>query len=417
MLMEQTKKQQKKKKKQPWMKKRHAVITLLAKGVAWPFVVGKYNIKIEKFKEQGNRQYLILANHQTGFDQFFVGYSFKGPVYYIASEDIFSMGFISDLLRWAVNPIPIKKQATDISAVLNCLRVAREGATIALFPEGNRTYSGHTEYINPAIAMLVKKLGLPIAFMKIEGGYGVAPRWGDESRKGKMRSYVSRVVEPEEYKSLSDAEVMEMISRELYVDETKSGGEFHHKRLAEYLERAIYYCPKCNALSTFETHGDEIECKKCSMKAKYLPNKELKGINCELPFRFIADWYEAQGNFVGELDLSAFGDEPIYVENVAIHEVVVYKHKKKLYENVNIYLYGDKIAVKGGSEDFIFPFEDIRAITVCGKNKLNLYFGDKVYQITGDKRFNALKYVNLTFRYRNIKKAEKGENYDKFLGL
>ena len=39
----------KKKKKEPWMKKRHAIITFLAKGVAYPFVVNKYGIKIEKF--------------------------------------------------------------------------------------------------------------------------------------------------------------------------------------------------------------------------------------------------------------------------------------------------------------------------------------------------------------------------------
>lgn len=414
--MEQTKTKKKKKKKEPWLKKRHVVVTKLAKGVAWPFIVNKYGITIEKFKEQGDRQYLILANHQTGFDQFFLGYTFKGPVYYIASEDIFSMGFVSDLLRWAVNPIPIKKQATDISAVLNCMRVAREGGTIALFPEGNRTYSGHTEYINPAIAMLAKKLGLPIAFMRIEGGYGVSPRWADTKRKGKMRSYISRVVEPEEYKSLTDAEMMELINRELYVDETKIEDEYHHARLAEYLERAIYYCPKCG-LSTFESHGDEIECKKCGMKARYLPNKTLEGVNCNLPYKYIADWYEAQLNFVGDLDLASFGDEPIYVENGAIDEVIVYKHKQKLYDNVNICLYGDRIAVVGGSEDYVFPFEDIRAITVCGKNKLNLYFGDKVYQITGGERFNALKYVNLTFRYRNIKKAEKGEDYEQFLGL
>ena len=415
--MEQNKTKKKKKKKEPWLKKRHAVITYLAKGVAWPFIVNKYNIEIEKFKEQGDRQYLIIANHQTGFDQFFVGYTFKGPVYYIASEDIFSMGFVSDLLRWAVNPIPIKKQATDISAVLNCMRVAREGGTIALFPEGNRTYSGRTEYINPAIAMLVKKLGLPIAFMRIEGGYGVAPRWGDESRRGKMRSYVSRVVEPEEYKSLTDAEMMELIDRELYVDETTIEGEYHHERLAEYLERAIYYCPECNALSTFESRGDEIECKRCGMKAQYLPNKEIRGVNCELPYRFVADWYSAQLKFVGELDLSTFGEAPIYIEDGAIDEVIVYKHKKKLQKDVKIYLYGDKIAVRGENAEYVFPFGEIRAITVCGKNKLNIYFGDKVYQITGGKRFNALKYVNLTFRYRNIKKSEKGEDYEQFLGL
>ena len=407
----------KKKKKEPWIKKRHALITFLAKGVAYPFVVNKYGIKIEKFKEQGDRQYLILANHQTGFDQFFVGYMFKGPIYYIASEDIFSMGFVSDLLRWAVNPIPIKKQATDISAVLNCLRVAREGANIALFPEGNRTYSGHTEYINPAIAMLVKKLGLPIVFVKIEGGYGVSPRWADNPRKGAMRSYVSRVMEPEEFKSLSNSEMMDVINKELYVDETLLGGEFKQNRLAEYLERAIYYCPKCNALSTFESHRDQIECKRCGMKAQYLPNKEIQGINYKLPYRYIADWYDDQLKFVGSLDLASFGDDPIYVEDGSIDEVIVYKNKKKLYDNAKIYLYGDRIAVSCKEEDYVFPFEDIRAITVCGKNKLNLYFEDKVYQITGGEKFNALKYVNLTFRYRNIKKAEKGEDYEQFLGL
>ena len=94
-----------------------------------------------------------------------------------------------------------------------------------------------------------------------------------------------------------------------------------------------------------------------------------------------------------------------------------YKNKNRLADNVKIYLYGDKISVIGGGEEYIFPFEEIRAITVCGKNKLNLYHGDKVYQITGGERFNALKYVNLTFRYRNIKKAEKGEDYERFFGL
>ena len=177
-----------KKKRQPWIKPRHAFITNVAKIVLKPYISYKYGIKIEKFKDQGDRQYLIIANHQTGFDQFFVSYCFKGAIYYIASEDIFSMGFISDLLRFAVNPIPIKKQTTDISAVLNCLRVAREGGTIAIFPEGNRTYSGKTEYINPAIAALAKKMALPIAIVKIEGGYGASPRWADNPRKGKMKA-------------------------------------------------------------------------------------------------------------------------------------------------------------------------------------------------------------------------------------
>ena len=321
------------------------------------------------------------------------------------------------MIRYLVAPIPIKKQTTDISAVLNCLRIAKEGATIGIFPEGNRTYSGHTEYINPAIIMLAKKLALPIAFFRIEGGYGVSPRWADATRKGKMHAYVSRVLEPEEYKSLSDEEMTELINKELYVDEAKTDAEFHSDRLAEYLERAIYYCPKCNALSTFESHGDEMECKKCGLKVKYLPTKELEGVNYNLPYRFVADWYGAQIDFVNSLDLSSFGEEPIYREKGEIFEVIVYKNKRKLSEDVEILLFGNKIQIEGENIKLEFPFEEIRAITVCGQNKLNLYFGDKVYQITGGERFNALKYMNLTFRYRNIKKAEKGEEYEQFLGL
>ena len=194
-------------KKKPWMKYRHRVVRDIAYAVMYPYTRLKYNIKIDKFKEQGNRPYLILMNHQTAFDQFFVGMAFRGPVYYVASEDLFSNGWISSLLRWLVAPIPIKKQTSDVGAVKNCIRVAREGGTIAIAPEGNRTYSGRTGYMNPAIAGLARMLKLPIALFRIEGGYGVHPRWSDVVRRGRMHAYVSRVIEPEEFAGLSKAEL------------------------------------------------------------------------------------------------------------------------------------------------------------------------------------------------------------------
>ena len=101
-------------KKKKWIKFRHRVVRNIAYAVLYPYSKWKYGIKIQRFKEQGNRAYLILLNHQTTFDQFFVGMSFKGPVYYLATEDIFSLGWISSVIRWIVAPIPIKKQTTDV---------------------------------------------------------------------------------------------------------------------------------------------------------------------------------------------------------------------------------------------------------------------------------------------------------------
>lgn len=402
------------KKNKKWIKYRHRVIRNILYFALYPFSVWKYGIKIEKFKEQNGRQYLILLNHQTTFDQFFVGMAFKGPVYYLATEDIFSNGFVSALIRYLVAPIPIKKQTTDVKAVMNCIRVSKEGATIAIAPEGNRTYSGKTEYMNPAIASLAKKLKLPIALFKIEGGYGVQPRWSDVLRRGKMKAYVSRVVEPEEYEKLSVEELCALIEKELYVDDTVLGGMYYHKKSAEYLERAIYVCPECG-LSEFHSHGDIIECKKCGIKVKYLPSKELEGVGFEFPFKYITNWYDYQCDFVNQLNTNDYIATPMYHDIANLSQVIVYKKKLLLREKAKITLYGNRIVIDENSVDEeVFLFDDLLAVSVLGRNKLNIYHGDNVYQFKGGKRFNALKYVNIYYRNKNITKETAN---GKFLGL
>lgn len=404
----------KSKKNKKWIKFRHKVIRNVAYWVLYPYTRIRYGIKITKFKEQGKRPYLILLNHQTVFDQFFVGMAFKRPVYYLATEDIFSNGWVSSLIRYLVAPIPIKKQTTDVHAVINCMRVVKEGGTIAIAPEGNRTYSGKTEYMNPSISFLVKKLNLPIAFYRIEGGYGVQPRWCDKVRKGKMRGYVSRVVEPEEYADMTNDEIYEMVQKELYVNEAVADMPYYSKRNAEYLERMLYVCPECG-LSRFFSKGDTVECTKCGLKAKYLPTKEFESINGNIPFRFVNDWYEYQNDFINKLDVNKYIDNPIYRDTADFSEVIVYKNKVLLRKNAAISLYGDRAVIEEGSEDeFIIPFNNTMAASVLGRNKLNLYYNKQVFQLKGDKHFNALKYVNIYFRNKNL---VKGEENAKFLGL
>ena len=403
-----------KKAKKKWIKPRHHVVTALLRYTLGVYTRLKYGVKVEKFKEQEKRPYLVLLNHQTAFDQFFVGLALKGPIYYLASEDLFSNGWVSSLIKYLVEPIPIKKQTTDIRAILNCIKVSKEGGTIAIAPEGNRTYDGKTVYMNPSIVMLARKLNVPILLYRIEGGYGVQPRWSDVVRRGKMRGYISRVITPEEYKEMSDDQLFTLISEGLYVNEAKYDGEYRHKKLAEYLERAMYVCHYCG-LSEFESHGDVIECKKCHRKIKYLPSKRLEGVGFDFPYEFVSDWYDYQKSFVNGLDVTEMTNEPLYTDTGRFSEEIVYKKKQLLHKNVNISLYGDKIIISAeGGQAYYFPFCDISTLTVLGKNKLNIYYKDHIYQVKGGKRFNALKYVNIFFRHKNITKGEKN---DTFLGL
>ncbi|MBR4033073.1 MAG: 1-acyl-sn-glycerol-3-phosphate acyltransferase [Clostridia bacterium] len=402
-------------KKKKWIKPRHRVVREILNLVLRPYSYLKYGVRAQKFKEQEKRPYLVLYNHQTAFDQFFVGMSFHGTVYYLATEDIFSNGFVSSLIRYLAAPIPIKKQTTDIKAILNCLKVAKEGGTIAIAPEGNRTYSGRTEYMSPSIVPLARKLGMPIALYRIEGGYGVHPRWSDVVRKGKMRGYVSKVIYPEEYANMTDDELFCEIKNELYVNEAVADANFKHKKSAEYLERAIYYCHDCG-LSTFESHRNIIECKKCGRRVKYLPTKELEGVGFDFPYRFVVDWYDAQSDFTNGLDVLQYADEPMWRDTAALREVIPYKKKELLCKSAEMSLYGNRIEIASDDERLDLPFDELQAVAVLGKNKLNIYHKDKIYQIKGDKRFNALKYVHIYHRYKNMIKGD-ADGKLQFLGL
>lgn len=398
------------KKNTTWIKPWHGFARNLFFIILEPYIKRKYRINIEKLEYKKEKPYLILMNHQTAFDQFFIGMSYDGPIYYLATEDIFSLGIISRIINFLVAPIPIKKQTTDLKAIKSCVKVAKEGGTIALFPEGNRTFHGKTLYFKPSIVKLIRLIKLPIAIMRLEGGYGIQPRWSDVVRKGTMRSYPSRIVEVEEYSKLSDDELFALIEKELYIDETDLEEEFYHKKNAEYMERFLYVCPECG-LTVYQSKNDIVECLKCHQRIRYLPNKKLQGVTYEFPFTTVGQWYDYQCNYVKQLNLEPYYDNIMYEDTVRLFHVILYKYKKRLKNKATLRLYGNRLEM----DDSCLYFDNISSITVLGKNKLNIYVNDMVYQIKGNKSFNALKYVNVYFRYNNIKKGELGN--EQFLGL
>ncbi len=410
----------KKKKNAPWLKPHHKFVRNVLEILLYPFVRLLYGAKTPKLPEE-ERQYLILMNHQTAFDQFFVGLAFKKPVYYIASEDLFSKGIISTVIKALVAPIPIKKQTTDARAVINCIKVAREGGTIAMAPEGNRTYDGRPLHINPTVAPLARKLKLPIVFFRIEGGYGVHPRWSDVIRRGTIDCKIERILEPEEYAKMTDDELYRTIVEELAVNEACVSGRYFHKKNAEYLERALYSCPHCG-FAKLESHGEQIKCLSCGLEVKHTDEKVLVSEDEGFNFRFVADWVDYQEHLVSSLTTEDYIDSPIFTDTANLSEVIPYKRKVNIKKNVGLELYVDRVTIDGVT----YPYADLLGITVLGKNKLNVYHDGHIYQLKGDKRFCAVKYVNIFNHYKNLTEThnalaknnkEEINNGREFLGL
>ena len=83
-------------------------------------------------------------------------------------------------------------------------------------------------------------------------------------------------------------------------------------------------------------------------------------------------------------------------------------------KKAKITLWGDRITVDLGTETMEMAFDDIKVAAVLGKNKLNLYHKDQVFQVKGDKRYNPLRYMNTYYHAKNLK---GGHENDGFLGI
>ncbi|MBR5449402.1 MAG: 1-acyl-sn-glycerol-3-phosphate acyltransferase, partial [Clostridia bacterium] len=386
---------------------RHGVARALLYFPVGAYVKCKYRIKVEKFRESGKRPYLILFNHQTGYDQFFVSMAFDRPVYFVASDDIFSNGFSSALIRYLVAPIPITKQSADVGAVMTCIRVAKEGGTIAIAPEGNRTFGGSPCYINDTIVPLARKLGMPILLFRIEGGYGVHPRWSDRVRRGGMTARVSRVIEPAEYSEMTDGELLLAIKDGLHTVEGRGEKSYPDRRAAEYIERAFYTCSDCGMTELY-SNGRTVTCTKCGCRVTVNDDMTLSGEG--LPYKNIGEWYDWQSNYINSIDPRALGAAPLHTAACELFLVVPNRKKRCVARGTPLALYADRLEVGG----IALPFCDTSVITVLGKNKLNIYHGDRVYQIKGGRRFCALRYMNIFYRVKNLEGKRKN---DGFLGL
>jgi 1-acyl-sn-glycerol-3-phosphate acyltransferase len=99
-----------------------------------------YGFKLNKYKLNGN--YLILSNHVTMFDPFFVAASFNFPIYFVASNDIFAYRLVTKIIKYLVEPISKTKNEVDFATIKEIIMMSKAGGSIGLFLSGNATYSG-----------------------------------------------------------------------------------------------------------------------------------------------------------------------------------------------------------------------------------------------------------------------------------
>ena len=393
-----------------WVKRRHRWVINFLKLIFQPYLKLKYKMTRDKRISIGKGS-IILSNHTTTLDPFLIQLLFKENLYFMASKDLFNHRFTGKLIKWLINPIPKEKsKKNDISAVKNCMRVIKEGGNVCIFPEGNRTFSGKLGNVDYSIVKLVKTLKVPLVICNIHGGYPTDPRWGNTVRKGRVHVGFRKIYSYEEIKDMDNDELYNLIIENLTVDDYNYYPEYKGKNLAEDLERIFYICPVCGKMHTIACQNEKISCNQCGLEVIYRKNLTFSANKEEFKFFNVGEWYEWQIEQVKEKEYS--DDELIYNDPIELYLSVPFKSKELLIDG-KIEMYGTYLKFSNEKDELVIKFDEIDAITMVGKKKMNIYVGDKTYQIFKTSKTNLLKYLHM---YYIIKNKKTGGNYA-FLGI
>ena len=334
---------------------------------------------------------LILSNHVTDFDPILVGLSFPEHMYYVAGENVMRMGFLSKLVTRYASVIQRVKGTTDAEAALQILRTLRKGRNVCMFAEGNRTFTGETLPIAPATAKLVKMARSTLITYRLTGGYLSTPRWSTHRRKGRMTGAPVGVYPPEELKKMSEAEIADLLARDLYENayetQNKAPVAYKGKALAETLETALYLCPRCHRIDTLHSRGDRFSCD-CGLTMTLDRFGFFQGE--DLPFKTPLEWDRWQ---TGEMEKLAkgLGDEPAFSDEGQTLNRKEDDHSLTPLTTGRMALYRDRLTVG----DRTFPLRDLRGIGLIQRQGMVFSTAEGDFAITAERLRCVRKYQTL----------------------
>ncbi|HON14337.1 MAG TPA: lysophospholipid acyltransferase family protein [Treponema sp.] len=349
--------------------------------------------------------YVIVANHVSTRDPFWISSLLPQPVYWVGSDS----NMRSSIMRWLlklVGTIPKAKVIPDIETVNDIVHVIRkQQGIVGLFPEGAQSWNGETLPLVPSTAKLLKLLKVPVLRVIIRGGYFALPRWTWKRRKGPVVLDFSLLFSPEELNKLPVDEIERALiaglSHNDFTDPVVKDRAYRSSRLAEHLELSLYLCPNCETFGSLRSLKNQLFCNTCGALWRVDPFYRLHTISA--PYRSFAS--------IGQWDAWQYGTVVTTAERVLRespnHPVIsdagvllLQGHKANPLRRIRtgtLVLFPDRLELATLSgERLAFPLKSLEGITVLKRHLLEFYQGRNLYQVRFPFRYmSARKWTDM----------------------
>ena len=247
---------------------------------------------------------LILMNHSSFIDLKIASRIFFPRRYGIVCTSDGFVGFCMELLMRLIGCIPTKKFVTDISLVQDMeYLLKKKKCSVLMYPEASYSFDGTATPLPRKMGVLLKKLGVPVVTVITHGAFAREPLYNClQKRKVKVSADVTCLATAEEVKSMSVAQLDQLLEEAFFFDNFKWQQEnkvcIDEPFRADGLNRILYRCPHCGAEGKTEGKGTTLTCHSCGKVYTLTPYGALEAADGDAAFTHIPDWYAWQREHV-----------------------------------------------------------------------------------------------------------------------
>ncbi len=210
--------------------------------------------------------FIVVCNHGTFFDPWIIGLYSHYPFGFMTNDDGFRGKGISQWYLKSIGAYPKKKGASDFKAMKKTMDLMRSNYPVCIFPEGQTTWDGETQLMYPGIEKIIRKTGVSVVTIRIQGNFLSKPWWALTKRKGRVAVTI-KVTDKADVAKLSTEEIFALLKNGIYQNDIKDPWnktqKFSGTQLACGLERFVWICTECGAEDQLTTNDNRITCSAC----------------------------------------------------------------------------------------------------------------------------------------------------------
>ncbi|MGE4571330.1 MAG: lysophospholipid acyltransferase family protein [Candidatus Izemoplasmatales bacterium] len=334
----------------------------------------KFQVNYGDFNPKRTDPYFLIGNHASLHDGLYTATFLKRYPYPVINAFMFIHKSMKFVLKKLIYSIPKRKGQSDISTIMEMMKVVKKGRGIMLFPEGNSSYFGKESQIPYATVKLFKKFKIDVVICKTNGAYLSAPRWGDKStHKGLMQLNFKVLFKAEELENYSLDEMYDILTKELAFNDFDWNKQRKYLYKPKYralgLENYIYVCPKCLSYQTISTNKNDIQCNRCGKIAHFNQYSLIEGLD----FDNLVDW-----DLLQKRQLPNILKEEVHSQGL-MYLVDTMKYKSYKLGHVKTKIDKGSLFAKTDKETYHFNILDISGLTLTKKNEVSFDYDQKTY--------------------------------------